>query len=118
MLSISLIKIKFLTILSMVFMGLFSRFVLGFPLQSFSTSSNYQNTSGNHRFPDGGARTSLRFIPAMRIMQKRRRTLANGNTKEDEIFTSENTCENPDLDFIGEVIDHADASQIATFSRT
>lgn len=92
-------------------MGLFSRLVLGFPSHLLSFASNYQNTSENHRFPDGGARTTLRFIPAPRIMQRRRRKLANGETKEDEIYSFENECENPNLEFIGEFIDQSDDHQ-------
>ncbi len=98
-------------------MGLFSRLVLGFPTTLISFSSNVQNTSENHRFPDGGARTSLRFIPAPRLMQKRRRKLANGETKEDEIFSSENNCETTCFEFIGEVLDQSDNTHNERFRQ-
>jgi len=109
---ITLIKLKFLSILTMVCMGLFSRLILGGPLVLFNSSATYQDIHQSHRFPDSGARTSLRFMPASRLTHKRRRYLKNGKLTEDE-FTFRETLDNlPNLDFVGEVIDQNDTIQM------
>lgn len=105
MFSASLIKVKLLTILSMVFMGLFSRFVLGFPMLLPISVPIFHTSPENHQFPDGGGRTSLRFMPAPRHTQKRRRNLKNGQIVEEELTFLEERCDDTCFDFVGEVIE-------------
>ena len=105
MFSVSLIKVKLLTILSMVFMGLFSRFVLGFPMLLPISVPIFHATPDNHRFPDSGSRPSLRFMPASRYTQKRRRALKNGQAVEEELITLHDEYGNINFDFVGDVIE-------------
>jgi len=105
MFSVSLIKIKFLTILSMVFMGLFSRLVLGLPLLLQTSSPTFHPIPEKHQFPDGGNRTSLRLLPASRCAQKRRHARKDGRTLEEELTLFQSDQENYQLDLIGEVIE-------------
>ena len=105
MVSVSLLKIKFLTLLSMVFMGLFSRLVLGLPLLLQTSSTTFHNIPQTHQFPDSGNRTSLRFMPASRYILKRRRVLKNGGILEEELCILQSACDESHFDFIGEVIE-------------
>lgn len=89
MLSVIFIKIKFLTILGMVCMGLFSRLVFGIPaLQSLTTHSFQSPKQGVH-FPNGSRRSTLRFMTGCRTSQKRRKSQNGGGFSEDEIIPSE-----------------------------
>ena len=105
MVSVSLIKVKLLTILSMVFMGLFSRLVLGFPMLLPVSAPLFHTTPEDHQFPDSGIRTSLRFMPLPRHTQKRRRTRKDGWMIEDELTFLEYRCDETCFDLVGEVID-------------
>jgi len=105
MFSVSLIKVKLLTILSMVFMGLFSRFVLGFPMLLPIAVPIFHTIPENHRFPDSGSRTSLRFMPASRCTQRRRHALKNGQTIEEELSFLQDRYDISSFDFGGEVIE-------------
>jgi hypothetical protein len=114
MFSISLIKIKIFTILSMVFMGLFSRMVLGFPWLSQSSTPAYRTNTQSYPFPASGARSSLRLMTGPRYTQKRRRNLKDGSYIDEELTHFETECENPHLDFICEVIEE-DNNPFKTF---
>jgi hypothetical protein len=105
MVSVSLIKVKLLTILSMVFMGLFSRLVLGFPLLFPVSAPLFHTTPEDHQFPDSGNRTSLRFMPVPRHTQKRRRGHKNGQMIEDELTFLEERYDETCFEFVGEVIE-------------
>lgn len=105
MFTVSLLKIKFLTLLSMVFMGIFSRLVLGFPLLIQTSSMSFHSIPQTHQFPDGGNRTSLRFMPTSGHTQKRRRALKNGSAIDEELCVFQSTCDDFHFDFIGEVIE-------------
>lgn len=104
MFSFPLLKIKLLTVLSMVFMGLFSKLVLGFPVLLPSSTPVFHGNPERNPFPDGGSRTSLRFLPTLRCIQKRRRILKNGQKIEEEITLFQAEPDNSQFDFIGEVI--------------
>lgn len=106
MFSVSLIKVKLLTILSMVFMGLFSRFVLGFPILFPITCPIFHATQDNHRFPDSGSRTSLRFMPTSRYTQKRRRILSDGGVVEEELTVLEDISDQTCFDLVNDVIEY------------
>lgn len=104
MLSVSLIKVKLFTILSMVCMGLFSRLVLGFPLLFPTSTSTVHTIPQETPFPTNGGRTSLRFLPTPRYGQKRRRILKNKVIEEElTVFISDHLDAN--FDFMGEVIE-------------
>ena len=90
----------------MVFMGLFSRFVLGFPMLLPISVPLFQTIPDSHRFPDGGSRTSLRFMPASRYSQKRRRTHKDGGVVEEELAFLEVRCDETCYDFVGEIVEH------------
>lgn len=98
-------KIKLLTVLSMVFMGLFSRFVLGFPILVQTSTYAFHGATQSHRFPDSGSRTSLRFISPARYVQKCRRLLKDGNFLEEEVTLIQTEYNHSHLDFVGEVIE-------------
>ncbi len=87
-------------------MGLFSRLVLGFPLLLETISPTFHGIPQKHQFPDGGSRTSLRFMSTSRFTQKRRRTLKNGRAIEEELCSLQSDCDNSQFDFIGEVIEN------------
>ncbi len=107
MFSLYLIKIKLLTLLSMVFMGLFSRLVLGFPMLLPISMPLFHTPPDNHQFPDGGSRPSLRFMPVSRYPQRRRRTLKDGRVVEEELTFLQDRCDDTNFEFVGEVIDQA-----------
>ena len=90
----------------MVFMGLFSRLVLGFPLLFPNSFPSFQACPDTHRFPDSGSRTSLRFLPAPRYIQKRRHKYKVGKILEDEISLFQPTYEDFTFDFVGEIIEN------------
>ncbi len=106
MVSVSVLKIKLLTILSMVFMGLFSRFVLGFPLILPGSTPSLQIQPQGHQLPASGSRTSLRLLPALRREQKRRHGRKDGKTLEEELTFFHTDPHQISLDFIGEVIEN------------
>ncbi len=87
----------------MVFMGLFSKFVLGFPLLISSSMPFFHIFPENYRFPDSGNRTSLRFLPIPRGTKKRR--CKNGRGYEEELTFYHSEDELLSFDFIGEVIE-------------
>lgn len=98
------IKIKFLTVLSMVFVGLFSRFVLGLPLLLQISSPVIHGVLQDYSFPDSGGRTSLRFLSTFFSLQKRRR-----KSKTNALFEEEIIIENPkhsQFDYLGEVLEN------------
>jgi hypothetical protein len=103
MISLSIIKIKLLAILSMVFMGLFSRFVLGFPMLLPQSHPIFSGRLETHQFPDSGNRTSLRFLPASRSCQKRKKSHKNGKMLEEEITLFQPNSYDSNFDFMGEV---------------
>ena len=105
MFSLSILKIKLLTVLSMVFMGLFSRIVLGFPVLIPTSTPAFRALLERYQFPDGGSRTSLRFLPTLRCIQKRRRILKNGRSIEEEVTLFQAEPDNSQFDFIGEVVE-------------
>jgi len=105
MFSFPLLKIKLLTVLSMVFMGLFSRLVLGFPILLPSSIAVFHGKPERNLFLDGGSRTSLRFLPTLRCIQRRRRILKDGKKIEEEITLFQAEPDNSQFDFIGEVIE-------------
>jgi hypothetical protein len=100
------IKIKFLTILSMVFMGLFSRFVLGVPLLIQISSPVIHGVLQYYHFPDSGNRTSLRFISPFLSLQKRRRKFKGDRLVEDEYTMGRIECDHSQFDFLGEVLEN------------
>ena len=68
------IKLKFFMMLSMVCMGLFSRFMLGFPGMSPLSAPLFQRLSQNYYFPNGGGRTSSQ-LSSMRSFRPRRQKI-------------------------------------------
>lgn len=88
-------------------MGLFSRLVLGFPILLPSSIPVFHGNPARNPFPDGGNRTSLRFLPTLRCIQKRRRILKDGRKIEEEITLFQAEPDNSHFDFIGEVIEDA-----------
>lgn len=110
MFSIPLLKIKLFTLLSMVIMGLFSRFVLGLPIQITSSITTCSEKTPTHRFPDSGARSSLRFLPAPKFVRKRRRYEGNTTLIEDQIFNSDSTNDMSCFEFIGEILEREESS--------
>jgi len=118
MFSVSLVRVKLLTILSMVCMGLFSRFVLGFPFIFPIFTPTFNNIPENYKFPDSGSRTSLRFLPASRYTQKRRRALKDGRTLEEELTLFQPEYDDSQFDFIGEVVEQGGQNFNATFNLT
>ena len=100
-----IIKIKFLTILSMVFMGMFSRFVLGLPLLVQTSSPVIHRVLQLYHFPDSGNRTSLRFISSFFSLQKRRRKFKGDRVVEEELLLERADCDHSQFDFMGEVLD-------------
>lgn len=105
MFAVSLFKIKLMTILCMVFMGLFSRLVLGFPLLLPISLPTFHVIPQNPHFPNGGARTSLRFLSALRYIQKRRRIQKDGRATEEEITLLQPQWDSSQFEFVGEVIE-------------
>lgn len=89
----------------MVLTGLFSRFVLGFPLNYHMSAPVFRNTTQSFHFPDGGNRTSLRFISICRSFQRRRRKIRKDNLLEEELTMTLSGYEASQFEFIGEVID-------------
>jgi len=104
MVSLSLIKFKLFTVLSMVCMGLFSRFVLGFPVLLPQNDPNFSGRFDSPQFPDSGSRSSLRFLPASRLNQKRKGSYKNGKMLEEEMTLFQPNLYESHFDFIGEII--------------
>ena len=100
-----IVKIKFLTMLSMVCMGLFSRFMLGFPLVLPLSGPIFQRVSQGYHFPDGGNRTSLRLVSMGCSQSRRRRKLKSGQVLEEEVTMNGGQCDSSHFDFIGEVLE-------------
>lgn len=69
----SIIKFKFLTILSMVLVGMFSRSVLSITLLPLSHPL-FHSSSEKHQFPHSGSRSALRFFNGKRMAHRRRLT--------------------------------------------
>lgn len=86
-------------------MGLFSRLVLGLPLLFPASTPTFHTIPQETPFPTNGARTSLRFLPAPRYGQKRRRILKNGSIGDEEVTVSASDYLDSDFDFLGEVIE-------------
>jgi len=99
------IKIKFLTILMMVFMGLFSRFVLGFSLTHHMSAPAFHRNTQSYHFPDSGNRTSLRFISICRSFQKRRRKFSRDKFLEEELTITLAEDDHSQFEFMGEIIE-------------
>lgn len=86
-------------------MGLFSRLVLAAPMFCAPSSHEFQNRPQRFHFPDSGARTSLRLMPTIGLQHKRRRTLRDKSTIDEELSCKDNEIQIYDLDFMGEVLE-------------
>lgn len=105
-----IVKIKFLTMLSMVCMGLFSRFMLGFPLMLPLSGHVFQRISQSYHFPDGGNRTSLRLVSMSCSRSRRRCKLKNGQILEEDALMNLGQCDSSHFDFMGEVLEQENES--------
>ena len=86
-------------------MGLFSKFVLGFPLLLSGSSPFFHIRADGHHFPDSGGRTSLRLLLSPRCTQKRRHKRKDGKMHEEESTLFQSEYELFSFDFIGEIIE-------------
>jgi hypothetical protein len=106
---VPLVKVKLLTTLSMVFMGLFSRLVLGFPALLSTSIPTFHSVLPGYQFPDSGNRTSLRFMSAVRYTQKSRRNLEDGSLLEEEISLLQAESDHSHFGLVGDVIEQEKA---------
>lgn len=103
----SIIKFKILMILSMVFMGMFSRLVLGYPALWPLSNPMIHSSPHNFQFPDSGSRNTLRLFSGKRLGQKRRQSQKGKMACEEEcfFFQVEQEQNHSHLDFMGEMIE-------------
>lgn len=115
MYSVPLIKIKLLTVLSMVFMGLFSRLVLGHSFLLPGAVPHFHETPHKHHFPDSGSRPSLRFMPVIRYAQKRLRNSKDGQNLEEAITLLLHQENYLYFELMGEIVELGDQGFISPF---